>query len=251
MVQFFRSDDIRLAFVDEGEGDPILLIHGFASNHRINWLSTGWFTALLGAGRRVIALDNRGHGESDKLYDPDSYGTPVMADDAARLLDHLDIDRADIMGYSMGARITAFAGLQHAGRARSCVLSGLGSGLVKGVGAPGPIAEALLAPTLEEVTTQAGRMFRIFADQTGGDRRALAACITASRQTLTPAELGGLNVPVLVAVGTDDDIGGNAKELAKLIPGAEAFAIEGRDHMKAVGDRSHKAAVLDFLHRRP
>lgn len=251
MVQFFTSDGIQLAFVDEGEGDPILLIHGFASNHRINWLSTGWFTALLGAGRRVIALDNRGHGESDKLYDPESYGTPVMADDAARLLDHLDIGRADIMGYSMGARIAAFAGLQHADRVRSCVLSGLGSGLVKGVGAPGPIAEALLAPSPDDVTTEAGRMFRIFADQTGGDRRALAACITASRQTLAPAELADLNVPVLVAVGTEDDIGGSAHDLANLIPGAEAFAIEGRDHMKAVGDRSHKAAVLDFLERRP
>lgn len=251
MVQFFTSETVSLAFIDEGEGDPILLIHGFASNHRINWLSTGWLTTLLEAGRRVIALDNRGHGASDKLYDPESYGTPVMADDAVRLLDHLDIERADIMGYSMGARITAFTGLQHPQRVRSCVLSGLGSGLVKGVGAPGPIAEALLAPSVDDVATETGRMFRIFADQTGSDRRALAACITASRQTLSADELADLKAPVLVAVGTDDHIGGSAEDLARLIPGAEAFAIAGRDHMKAVGDRSHKAAVLDFLARRP
>jgi pimeloyl-ACP methyl ester carboxylesterase len=250
MVQRFRSGDLSLAFVDEGEGEPILLIHGFASNHRVNWLSTGWFKTLLDDGRRVIALDNRGHGESDKPHDAEAYGTPVMADDAIRLLDHLDIESADIMGYSMGARISAFAGLQHRGRVRSCILSGLGIGLVRGVGAPGPIAEALLAPSLEDVADPAGRMFRAFAEQTGSDRQALAACITASRQTLEPEELAKLAAPVLVAVGTEDDIGGDAHELAALIPGAEAFAIPGRDHMKAVGDKAHKRAVTEFLGRR-
>lgn len=251
MVQCFRSDDLSIAYIDEGEGDPILLIHGFASNHRVNWVSTGWVSMLTGEGRRVIALDNRGHGESDKPHDAAAYGTPVMADDAVRLLDHLGIEKTDVMGYSMGARITAFVGLQHPGRVRSCILSGLGSGLVKGVGAPGPIAEALLAPTLEDVTDPAARAFRIFADQTGSDREALAACITASRQTLKPEELAKLDAPVLVAVGTDDDIAGDPDELAQLIPKAEAFAIAGRDHMKAVGDRSHKAAVSAFLSRRP
>lgn len=251
MVQRFRSGDLSIAFVDEGEGDPILLIHGFASNHRVNWVSTGWVSLLAGEGRRVIALDNRGHGESDKPHDAAAYGTPVMADDAVRLLDHLRIERADIMGYSMGARITAFAGLQHPERVRSCILSGLGIGLVKGVGAPGPIAEALLAPTVDDVSDADARMFRIFADQTGSDRQALAACISASRQTLRPDELARLTAPVLVAVGTEDEIAGDADELARLIPNAEAFAIPGRDHMKAVGDREHKAAVAGFLSRRP
>jgi pimeloyl-ACP methyl ester carboxylesterase len=251
MAQYFQSSDLSLAFVDEGEGDPIVLVHGFASNFRVNWQSTGWVSALVDAGRRVIAFDNRGHGESDKPHDTAAYGTPVMADDAFRLLDHLSIERADFMGYSMGARITAFAGLAHPERARSCILSGLGIGLVRGIGAPEPIAEALLAPTLDDVRSDHGRMFRQFADQTGGDRIALAACISASRQTLSPRELSKMVGPVLICVGTEDDIAGDAGELAALIPGAEAFAIPGRDHMKAVGDRSHKAAVLDFLARRP
>lgn len=251
MVRYFKSGDLSLAYVDEGEGEPILLIHGFASNYRVNWQSTGWISALVAAGRRVIALDNRGHGESDKPHDRAAYGTPVMANDAIRLLDHLSIGRADLMGYSMGARITAFAGLAHPGRVRCCILSGLGIGLVKGVGAPEPIAEALLAPSPDSVSSERGRMFRLFADQTGSDRIALAACISASRQTLSPEELSEMAVPVLVAVGTQDNIGGDAGALAALIPGAEAFAIAGRDHMKAVGDRSHKTAVLDFLDRRP
>ena len=251
MAEILHSGDVPIAFIDEGEGEPILLIHGFASNHRVNWVSTGWVGALKGAGRRVVALDNRGHGSSGKPHDPAAYGTPVMMEDARRLLDHLGIPRADVMGYSMGARITAFLALAHPERVRSAVLSGLGMGLVTGVGPPGPIAAALRAPSLDDVTDPTGRAFRLFADQTGSDREALAACISASRQTLTPEELARIRVPVLVAVGGKDDVGGDPHGLAALIPGAEAFVIPNRDHMKAVGDPSHKRAVLDFLARRP
>jgi pimeloyl-ACP methyl ester carboxylesterase len=172
-----------------------------------------------------------------------------MSDDARRLLDHLGIARADVIGYSMGARIGAFLALAHPGRINSLVLGGLGEGLVKGVGEAAPIAAALRARSLADIPDARGKMFRAFADQTGSDREALAACISATRQTLSPAELRRLSVPVLVAVGTEDDIGGGATPLAAFIPGAEAFDIPGRDHMKAVGDRKHKAAVLDFLAR--
>ena len=73
-----------------------------ASNHAVNWVNTMWVTALSRAGRRVIALDNRGHGKSEKLYDPAAYDSYIMAEDAIRLLDHLDIARADVMGYFHG-----------------------------------------------------------------------------------------------------------------------------------------------------
>src|SRR5215208_3237134 len=108
MKGIFDSDGIPIAFSDEGKGEPILLIHGFASNARVNWVSTSWTRALLEAGRRVIALDNRGHGGSGKPHDPRAYGTPTMAEDARCLLDYRGVLRADVMGYSMGARITAF-----------------------------------------------------------------------------------------------------------------------------------------------
>ena len=249
MPQTLDSDGVEIAFIDEGEGEPILLIHGFASNHRVNWVSTSWVRDLVAAGRRVVAFDNRGHGESGKPRESAAYTTPNMAEDARRLLDHLEIARTDVMGYSMGARIAAFLALAHPERVRSVVLSGLGEGLVKGVGPPQPIAEALLAPSLDGVPDSPARAFRVFADQTGGDREALAACIMAARQVLSPEELGRIAAPVLVAVGTDDEIAGRPQPLAALIPGAEAFDIPGRDHMKAVGDRGHKAAVLDFLRR--
>lgn len=249
MTQHFSSDGTEVAFIDEGEGEPILLLHGFASNLRVNWVSTGWVTELTRAGRRVVAMDNRGHGESSQPLEPEAYGTPTMAEDARRLLDHLHIEQADVMGYSMGARIAAYLAAAWPERVRSLILSGLGEGLVKGVGPPEPIAAALLAPSLDDVTDPTGRAFRQFADQTGSNRQALAACISASRQVMSPEELGRVTVPVLVAVGTDDEVAGNPHALAAHIPGAEVFEIPGRDHMKAVGDRAHKKAVLEFLAR--
>ena len=250
-MQTFDSDGVEIAFIDEGSGDPILLIHGFASNVTTNWVDPSWVGTLRKAGRRVVAIDNRGHGASEKLYDPEVYPSPTMAEDARRLLEHLDIPRADVMGYSMGARITAFLAMTHPERVRSAVFAGLGVNMVRGVGGSGPIARALEAPTIDDVTNETARTFRAFAESTGSDLLALAACIRASRDKITAEELGALDVPVLVAVGSNDVIGGSATGLADLIPGAEALVIEGRDHMKAVGDRSYKNGVLEFLERRP
>ena len=123
----FTHDGVEIAFLDEGEGEPIVLVHGFASNKAVNWVFPGWVTALTRAGRRVIALDNRGHGESAKLYVPAAYHSSLMAEDVRGLLDHLGLGRADVMGYSMGARITAFLALIHPERVRSAVLGALAS----------------------------------------------------------------------------------------------------------------------------
>lgn len=246
----FDSDGVEIAYIDEGEGEPILLIHGFASNVEVNWVSTRWVSTLTSAGYRVIAMDNRGHGASQKLYDTEAYGAPLMADDARRLLDHLGLERADVMGYSMGARISAFLSLQNPERVRSAVFAGLGYNMVRGVGGTGPIARALEADSMDDVTNETARTFRAFAESTGGDLKALAACIRSSREKITPDDVGRISVPVLVAVGTKDVIGGSATDLAALIPGAEALDIEGRDHMKAVGDRQYKDGVLEFLSRR-
>ena len=247
----FKNGDVEMAYIDDGEGDPILLIHGFASSKEANWIGPSWLGTLTRAGRRVIALDNRGHGASSKLYDPADYHTGKMADDARALLDHLGIARADVMGYSMGARITAFLTLAHPQRVRSAVLGSLGIHLVDGVGLPESIADALEAPSLDDVTDRQGRTFRAFAEQTKSDLRALAACIRGSRQVLSRQEIGAIGIPVLVAIGTKDDVAGSAQALAALIPGAEALDIPDRDHMLAVGDKVYKAGVLAFLDRLP
>ncbi|WP_062226376.1 alpha/beta fold hydrolase [Aureimonas frigidaquae] len=249
-MQFFTHDDLRIAYLDEGprDGFPILLVHGFASSAQVNWIEPGWIDVLTGAGHRVVALDHRGHGQSDKPHDSALYTPGQMAGDCIALLDHLSIEQAVFFGYSMGARVSVFAAIDHAPRVRALILGGLGWGLVEGVGDWGPIAEALLAPSLDVVTHARGRMFRAFADRTRSDRFALAACIEANRQEPSQATVAALEVPALIGVGTRDDIAGSAERLAALMPQAEAFAIEGRDHMLAVGDRSFKAAVVSFLH---
>jgi pimeloyl-ACP methyl ester carboxylesterase len=243
----FRHGDVEIAYLDEGQGDPIVLVHGFASNREVNWTYPGWVSTLIGAGRRVIALDNRGHGESTKLYDPADYHTPKMAEDVRALLDHLGIARADVFGYSMGARIIAFLAAAHPERVRSAILGGLGYKLVEGVGLPESIAEALEAPSLADVTDPTARTFRAFADQTKSDRRALAACIRGSRQVMSVSEVSQIATPALIAVGTKDDVAGSAGQLAAMMRNARALDIAGRDHMLAVGDKAFKSAVLQFL----
>lgn len=246
----FKNGDVEIAYLDEGEGEPIVLVHGFASTKEVNWVQPGWVNTLNRAGRRTVALDNRGHGASSKLYDPAAYHSAAMADDVRALLDHLKIERADIMGYSMGARITAFLAVKHAYRVRSAILGGLGIHLVEGIGLPESIAEALEADSLADINDPTGQAFRAFAEQTKSDLRALAACIRGSRQTLTREEVAAIRAPVLVAVGTRDLVAGSAQALAALIPGARALDIPNRDHMLAVGDKVYKEGVVDFLNQR-
>jgi pimeloyl-ACP methyl ester carboxylesterase len=250
-MQHFSHDGFDIAFIDEGEGEPVLLIHGFASTHFVNWVSPGWVKTLREAGYRVIALDNRGHGRSSKSYEPKDYAPQEMADDAAALLDHLGVGKAHVMGYSMGARVTAFLALRHPEKVADAIFGGLGSGMVDGVGDWQEVAAALTTEEPETIPTGRGRMFRKFADQTKSDRRALAACISVSRIELTPEEVGRIRQPVLVGVGTKDDIAGDGPSLAAMLPKGEPFAIEGRDHMLSVGDRSFKKRVLEWLAEHP
>lgn len=250
-MHHFDSDGIDIAYLDEGEGDPVLLIHGFASNAQTNWVGPGWVSTLQRAGRRVIALDNRGHGQSAKPHDPAVYEAPMMAEDARRLLEHLRIERADVMGYSMGARITAFLSLNHPDRVRSAVFGGLGRGMVDGVGSHEPIIAALEADSIDQVTDPIGLAFRKFAEATKSDLAALAACMRSARRRISAEDVATLRPPVLVAVGTRDDIAGSAQGLADLIPGAQVLDIPDRDHMLAVGDRTYKEGVLKFLEERP
>ena len=246
----FDNGAVEIAYLDEGEGDPIFLVHGFASTKNVNWVYPTWVSDLRKNGRRVIALDNRGHGESGKLYDPAEYSIAMMASDVTALMDHLKIERADVMGYSLGARMTAWLGLMRPERLRSAILGGIGMAMVDSGGPGENVASALEAPSLEEVSDPVGRTFRAFADQTRSDRRALAACLRGSRGLMRRDEVAGINVPVLIAVGTTDEVAGSAHGLGELIPGSQVLDIPGRDHMRAVGDKVYKTGVADFLSRR-
>jgi pimeloyl-ACP methyl ester carboxylesterase len=246
-VASFQSDGVEIAYEVTGGGAPVLLIHGFASNARVNWRDTLWVETLAGAGHQVIAHDNRGHGQSQKLYDPADYGAYEMAEDARRLLDHLEIAQADVIGYSMGARLTALLAIAHPDRVRRAVLGGLAANMIRGLGGSETIAKALEADDAATITDPAARGFRAFAEQTDSDLRALAACIRGSRQAVSKQSLARIACPVLVVAGEADEIAGPVEPLVAAIPDARGLPLPGRDHMKAVGDRLFKQKVVAFL----
>lgn len=251
----FTHDGFEIAYIDRqpdhGAGEPVLLIHGFSSSAHVNWVAPGWIKTLTEAGYRAIALDNRGHGKSTKSYREADYHSRLMASDGVALLDHLGLSSAHIFGYSMGARISAHLAMGYPDRVATLILGGLGYGMIDGVGDWDPIAEALLAPDATTIEHPRGKMFRAFADQTRSDRQALAACIVTSRELVSAHDIAKVSAPTLIGVGTRDDIAGSGQLLAELMPRAEAFDIEGRDHMLAVGDRSWKEKVVEFLKAHP
>lgn len=245
----FLSEGIEIAYETWGKGKPVLFVHGFGSNARVNWLETGWVETVTTVGYQAIALDNRGHGRSAKLYDPALYPTRLMAHDAINLLDHLGIAKAAFIGYSMGTRISAFAALDAPERVAAAVFGGLGINMVNGFSNAAEIIAALRAASLDAVRDRIGRQYRIFADHTGSDRNALAACMASGREAITREALAQLAMPILVAVGSKDDVSGAAEPLAALFEKGETLIIPQRDHMRATGDKVFKAGVLDFLGR--
>jgi pimeloyl-ACP methyl ester carboxylesterase len=245
----FLSAGIELAYEIYGEGRPILLIHGFASSGIINWVETGWVEALNAAGWQAITIDNRGHGKSRKLYDPKLYFAHDMADDAARLMDHLGHRRLPVMGYSMGARISAFLAVRHPERVKCAIWGGIGFDLVTGLSTTEEIIAALTADSLDEVKGATGRQFRIFADHSKSDRPALAACMLSSREPMAEADVRKITQPTLVVVGEKDDLAGDPEALARLLPRGEALVIPRRNHMLATGDSRFKSAAVAFLEK--
>jgi pimeloyl-ACP methyl ester carboxylesterase len=255
-VNEFSSNGVKIAFSDhpperQDRRAPILLIHGFASSLAINWRYTHWIKALTEDGRRVIALDNRGHGFSQKLYQPNDYTLESMAGDAVNLLDHLGIGRADIMGYSMGARIAITIALNHPERLNRLILGGVGRHLLKDPGLPNGLAEAMEADSVENISSTMLQIFRRFAQTTGGDLRALAACARGFRTAMDPKRFVEINAPVLICVGTKDDVAGDPHIFEPLFNNIRIVDIPDRDHNRTVGDRLYRQAVLDFLAEPP
>lgn len=247
----FHHGSVEIAYLDAGAGDPIVLVHGFGSTKEVNWVNPGWVDLLTKAGYRVIAMDNRGHGGSSKLYNPEDYDRADMAEDVRALMDHLKIERADVMGYSMGARIAANLAVAHQDRVRSAILGGIGARIIISKTLDLGIAEALEIDDPAEITNPQGMMFRRFADVTKSDRLALAACIRGGGPRITEAQVASIHIPTLIAVGTRDTLAGSPDELAKLMPHAKVLMIPDRDHMLAVGDKVYKNGVLEFLKARP
>jgi len=241
----FDSDGIRLHYELHGPetGAPLVLVHGFASDYRLNWVGTRWQEALTSAGFRIFGLDCRGHGHSDKPHDPAAYSIDIMAADINRFLDHLNVPAASYVGYSMGARIGLQVALDYPARMRRAVLGGLGTaGAIESSDA---IAQALRGEPTDDPVAQT--FHRFASARPANDLKALAACISGLRPVLDPARLSAIRTPILIVVGDRDDLARSAPELVELIPSSRLVTIPGRDHMGAVPAREFKQAAVEFL----
>jgi pimeloyl-ACP methyl ester carboxylesterase len=244
----FQSGDVTVAYDDVGTGGrPLILVHGFASNRNENWKRMGWYGALERRRVRFVAFDTRGHGESAKPHDAAAYAREKMVGDIFAAMDHLQIQRADLLGYSMGARLVLAAALAKPDRIGDLILGGIGGKLFDPPPPGTPMADAMNAPSLGAISEPLLRSFRQFADEQGEDRLALAACAQGRDTNFTRDDVSKLSVHTLVVAGARDQLAGDPEELAALVPGAKAVTLPGCDHFSAIPHALFKAAVFDFL----
>jgi pimeloyl-ACP methyl ester carboxylesterase len=249
VVPEFESSGFKIAFDDIGprEGRPVVPVHGFASNRKENWQRLGWYGAFERKRIRCVALDCRGHGESAKPHDPAAYTRDAMVGDIVALLDRLGVERADLLGYSMGAQLSLAAALAAPKRFPLLILGGLGGKLFDPRPAGHPMAEAMEAADPDTIADPVLRSFRRFADEQGEDRLALAALNRANNPQFTKSDVSRLSVETLVVAGARDDLAGDPHELASIISGAKAVTLPGCDHFSAIPHALFKASVFDFL----
>jgi|HubBroStandDraft_3_1064219.scaffolds.fasta_scaffold91525_2 pimeloyl-ACP methyl ester carboxylesterase len=260
MAEFVTSQDgLRIAWESAGAGTPIVLVHGFASDRVQNWKSPGWYATLVDAGYRIVALDCRGHGESDKPHDATRYGHEHVADDVVAVMRAADVECAPVMGYSMGGMLTMNLLMRHPQHVERAIIGGVGGSYLESrensrdrMADPAVrerIAAALVEPDITKVTDPRALGFRKFAEQAGKDREALAACMRANRRHFTRDELSRASQPVLVVCGENDDLTGGADDLASAFANGKGKTVPHRDHMTTVGDKVYKNEVLRFLNR--
>ncbi len=251
-MPFFDSNGVKIHYLDEGRGAPLLMIHGFGSSAEEHWVKTGMVERLARRGR-VIAYDVRGHGHSEKPHDAARYGLANMRADALRLLDHLRIARARMIGYSMGSRITLEVLMFDPARLSAAILGGFGQGgQITTPGQRHRIAAALLAEDPAIIEDVLARRFRRGAERNGKDLRALAACISAEEttdvaSTIDYAALGRVAAPVLIATGDKDTIAGDPRPLKGWFRDPRVVLIEGGEHPTVPADARFHQAVEDFL----
>ena len=242
----FDSDGVPIHYEVFGEGKPIVMVHGFAASLEANWVRTGWVETLSPI-RQVVALDCRGHGESGKPHDTQAYAGDTMSGDVVRLMEHLNIEQADLFGYSMGAGISLRVLLGHPERFTSVVLGGIGNVQARRGGGRPNVAEAMQEEDPSKITDPIAKGFRAFAEANKSDLKALAAFMQAPREPLDATKLGQVALPVLIVIGEGDALVASTDELAAAIPGARLLTIPDRDHLTVVPDSRFKEAVVDFL----
>jgi len=244
-VQYFQGrDGARLAYRETGEGRPLILIHGYFSTAKVNWLRYGHAGKLAGLGFRVIMPDLRGHGDSARSHDPADYPSDVLTDDGLALIEHLGLRDYDLGGYSLGGR-TTLRMLVRGARPRRAVVAGMGyQGMIDTAGR-GDYFRRVLGNLGSFPRGSAEWMTEAFLKTVDGDPQALLCVLDTFVDTPREA-IEQVDLPVLVVAGVDDHDNGSAEELAQLLPQGEHAAIPG-NHMSAVTKRELGTAIGDFL----
>lgn len=245
-------DGVTIAYADQGEGDAVVLVHGFAASVAENWERSGWVSMLARAKRRVVAIDLRGHGKSAKLYDPADYSLDIFVRDVVAIVEHLQLKKPDLIGFSLGARVVLQSLLQRPERFLLGVLCGVGELLLnpRADRDTEEFARAMEAPNAQAISDDMARRFRLFAEGQGQDLKALAAVsrgLNASGRGWSAAELGDIKNETLVIAGTGDDLAGAPEPLARAFHNAKAVRVPGCGHMDCLVQPMFKGAVMDFL----
>lgn len=250
MERFSSFDGAQIAYGvlgDEPDAHAAVLCHhGFASTSVVNWIRPGLADAVAGAGRRVVLIDARGHGESDHPHEPEAYANGAMSRDVAALLDHLGLERVDMAGYSMGSFVTLGLAASGDPRLRSIFLGGAGTAQVR-TARPEvalAIADGLEADDPSSITGARAKAFRYFADATGQDRLALAA-IQRSSTAVDADGVAAIRLPTVVVNGARDTIVGDPGSLARLIPRARSVVVPG-NHLSAVTRPEFRDELVTF-----
>ena len=258
--QFFDSAGVKIHYTVEGQGDPVVLIHGFAVSIASNWAQAGVIKALA-QDYRVIAIDNRGHGQSEKPHDPAAYG-PKMMDDVIRLMDHLKIKKAHIVGYSMGGFMTEGIETEHANRCITATLGGAGwrdpndqaqqkmlndlaDSLEQGRGIT-PLILALNPPGAPAPTPQmieaTNKMFLSV-----NDPLALAAVARGHLPDVSEKRLRASKVPTLALIGEMDPLKAGVDQLKTMMPRLAVVVIPKATHISAPASPMFVASLKNFL----
>jgi pimeloyl-ACP methyl ester carboxylesterase len=254
---FNTWDGLEIAYQEwNGENEAaaaelpaVVLHHGFVANADANWVATGVVDALTTAGRRVIAPDARGHGRSEKPHDPARYGEQRMARDLAVLIDTIEAEEIDLVGYSMGAIVSLlFASTDE--RVRKLVIGGVGAGVIECGGVDrravsnDAIIQALGAEDISTLEVPEAVSFRQLADALGADREALAAQATSVYQGGIALER--VSAPTLLLAGDADPLAVRPQMLIDALADARLELLRG-NHIEALGDERFRRSIVDFL----
>ena len=224
--------------MSSNELPPVVLVHGFAASFDRTWLDNGWVDLLEDLGREVLPIDLLGHGRAAKPHDPDAYD-----DLEARVAATLPEGPIDAVGFSLGARVVLTLAASEPHRFRRLVVAGVGENLFRHED-PEPIASAIAEGAGE--ADRVGQHFAQLAQASGNDPLALAACLRRAAPRLDAAELGAIDLPVLVVLG-DDDFAGPADRLLEALPDVRLVTLRGVDHFATPKAMGFLEVALDFL----